>query len=95
MPWTIPERPALIGSEWVRRQPLGDEDPWDRVKVTGVFDLGEGRLEIVVVPLAAFASPESCAPEALAGEYTRTGGPTGPDFAHELSERLRRVEAAA
>lgn len=89
MPWLrIPEPPALIGSEWVRR-----EDTSDRVKVVGVFDCGERGLELVTTPVD-FGPTESWTADAFADEFTRAENAAAIESARALQDRLSRIGVA-
>jgi hypothetical protein len=93
MPWVIPpESDPLIGTEWLRREPVEPDDGWNQVKLTGVFDLGPLGLELVISPLE-FGPPESCSVDAFADSYTRADNPVAVDSAKAILDRLSRLGA--
>jgi hypothetical protein len=83
-------RETLMGTEWHRRTPRGDD--WDSIRIVGVFDGGEiGGLEFVVAPVAFGGETITCTPESLVDAYTRDDH---PDTAAEIGHRLRHMGIA-
>jgi hypothetical protein len=86
------DRPTLIGSRWVRREPLGDA--WDGpVEVVGCHDNGpdHGGLEMVIRTVAFTGEPVLTAtPESFGAAYKREGD---DNPAERLNARLRELEA--
>jgi hypothetical protein len=48
------ERPSMIGTVWVRREISDPNDPWNEIRLTGLFDLGNdsGGVECCVTPVS-------------------------------------------
>jgi hypothetical protein len=84
-------RPSLIGSRWVRRDPVGDE--WDGpVEIVGVHDNGpdHGGAELVIRTVTFGPPVVTATPESFGAAYTREAG---EDPAERLAGRLRELEA--
>ena len=83
------DRETVMGTEWHRRTPQGDD--WDTIVIRGIFDGDEvaGR-EFVVSPVAFGHAPVTCTPESLVDAYTRDDR---PDAMADLAHRLRHTGA--
>ena len=104
MPWRSPhalvidpdaDRPTLIGSRWVRREPLGDD--WDGpVEVCGLHDNGadHGGAELVIRTVAFTGEPCCTAsPESFAAAYRRERADNDPPLVERLEARLNELAA--
>lgn len=87
------DRPQLVGSTWVRKQPEGDS-AWDTVRVVGVWDNGAdsaAQLELVVQTVAFTGEPTLTAnAESFVQAYRREDETDAT--LENISARLRELE---
>jgi hypothetical protein len=65
------ERRSMIGTTWVRRKITDPSDPWNAIRLTGMFDLGNdsGSVECCVTPVT-FGPTMTTTAEGLTESYT-------------------------
>jgi hypothetical protein len=75
-----PEHQSIVGSVWVRREITDADDPFNEVRLTGCFDLGNdsGGIEACITSNREFT-----------GTYTITAD----DLVQSLSDLLARAAA--
>lgn len=87
------ERPSIVGSEWVRRVPAEGDDPWNSVRIAGLFECSE-TIELCLQPLTFGQPTMTSDAEDFVANYRRADA-DADDPGERIESRLREVQATS